>query len=55
MDAQAIDTGVGIQQSQQTIQNQLYSQAQARLNGENQITGSILWRCWRSCYCRLLK
>lgn len=42
MDAQAIDTGVGIQQSQQAIQNQLYSQAQARLNGENQITGSIL-------------
>lgn len=42
MDAQAVDTGVGIQQSQQAIQNQLYSQAQARMNGDNQITGSII-------------
>lgn len=42
MDAQAIETGMGIQQSQQAIQNQLYSQAQARLNGENMMTGSML-------------
>lgn len=42
MDSQAIQTGVGIQQNAQAIQNQIYSQAQARLAGQNAITGSAI-------------
>lgn len=42
LDAQAVETGVGIQQTQQAIQNQIYSQAMARMNANNAITGSAL-------------
>lgn len=40
LDTQAVQTGVGIQQAQQEIQNQIYSQAQARLAAQNQMIGS---------------
>lgn len=42
MDAQAVETGVGIQQTQQAIQNQIYSQAMARMSGNNQMISSAL-------------
>jgi hypothetical protein len=41
LDAQAIETGVGIQQNQQAIQNQLYSQAMAQQNANNSLVGNI--------------
>lgn len=42
MDAQAVETGVGIQQTQQSIQNQLYSQALSAQEANNSITGSAI-------------
>lgn len=41
MDINAINTGVGIQQSSQKIQNDLYSQAQAQLSSNNNMSSSI--------------
>lgn len=42
LDAQAIETGVGIQQTQQAIQNDIYSQAMARMNAQNSVIGAGL-------------
>lgn len=42
LDAQAIETGVGIQQTQQAIQNQLYSQAMTQMNANNSMIGSAV-------------
>lgn len=39
---QALQTGVGIQQTQQSIQNQIYEQQMAQLAADNSITGSVL-------------
>lgn len=41
LDAQAIDTAHGIQQNQQAIQDNIYAQAQARLNGQNSMIGNL--------------
>ena len=41
LDAQALDTAYGIQKNQQAIQDSIYSQAQARLNGQNSMIGNI--------------
>lgn len=40
LDSDAVNTGIGIQQSQQQIQNMLYSQAQAKLAGQNAMIGA---------------
>lgn len=40
MDMEAIQTGMGIQQAQQQIQNQIYSQAMARMAAHNQMVGA---------------
>jgi hypothetical protein len=42
MDQNAISTGVQVQQSQQAIQNQIYSQAMARMNAQNAEAGSAM-------------
>lgn len=42
LDQQAIQTGLGIQQAQQDIQNSIYSQAMAQLASQNQMTGAAL-------------
>lgn len=42
LDAQAVETGVGIQQTQQSIQNQIYSQAMTQMNANNSMFGSAL-------------
>lgn len=42
LDAQAVETGVGIQQTQQAIQNQIYSQAMAQMNARNMVMGSMI-------------
>jgi hypothetical protein len=42
LNAQALETGVGIQQTQQSIQNQVYQQALAQQNANNTITGSAM-------------
>lgn len=42
LDAQAVETSLGVQQTQQAIQNQIYSQAQARLAGQNHMVGSAI-------------
>ena len=39
---QALQTGVGIQSTNQQIQNQLYSQEMARLQAQNSMTGNIM-------------
>lgn len=42
LNAQALETGVGIQQTQQAIQNQIYQQQLANMNANNAITGSMM-------------
>lgn len=42
MEAQAIDTAFGIQQSQQQVQNMIYQQALMQMNAQNQIAGSAM-------------
>lgn len=42
LDAQAIQTGLGIQQNQQAIQNQIYQQAMAANNANNSMVGSMV-------------
>lgn len=42
LDSQAIESGLNIQQAQQTLQNQVYSQAMARMNAQNQMICSGL-------------
>lgn len=42
LNTQALETGVGIQQQQQQIQNQIYSQAMANQNASNQMTSSAI-------------
>lgn len=40
LDAQAIQTGMGIQQTQQQLQDDIYSQAMARMNAQNMQQGA---------------
>lgn len=42
LDAEAVNTGVGIQQTQQSIQNQIYSQAMTQMNANNSMVGGFL-------------
>lgn len=42
LDAQAVETGMGIQQSQQAIQNQIYNNAMAQMNAQNQMVGGLI-------------
>lgn len=42
LDTQAIETGVGIQQTQQAIQNDIYSQAMAKMNAQNAQAGGLM-------------
>lgn len=41
LNTQAINTGAGIQQTQQSIQNQIYQQQLAQMQSNNSITGNI--------------
>lgn len=42
LDSNAIETARGVQQSQQQIQNDIYSQAMAQLNSQNAMTSNIM-------------
>jgi hypothetical protein len=42
MDANAIQTGVAVQQQQQQMQNAIYSQAMAKMNAENASFGGLM-------------
>lgn len=41
LDAQAIKTGMGVQQTQQSIQNSIYGQALANMQAQNQLIGGV--------------
>lgn len=42
LNAQAVETGVGIQQTQQAIQNQIFQQQMSQMQSQNSIFGSAL-------------
>jgi len=42
LNAQAVETGVGIQQTNQAIQNQIFQQQMTQMNANNASTGSAL-------------
>lgn len=42
LNAQAVETGVGVQQTEQSIQNSIYQQQMANQQANNNITGSIM-------------
>ena len=42
MDAAAVQTGVNMQQQQQNMQNMVYQNALAKMNGQNQVAGSMI-------------
>ncbi len=42
LNAQAVETGVGIQQTNQAIQNQIFQQQMAQMNSQNSVMGSAL-------------
>jgi len=42
LNAQAVETGVGIQQTNQAIQNQIFQQQMAQMNSNNSMMGSAL-------------
>jgi hypothetical protein len=42
LDAEAVNTGLGIQQTQQSIQNNIYSQAMTQMNANNSMVGGFL-------------